>query len=218
MGYHSKIDLQPNRKENMTIYIIRHAHKEQGSFYNPRLRHQDEPISLNGQEQARRLWTYLSDKGISAIYVSAYQRTLQTIEYAATQLGIRPLVDERLNEIDNGCFEEMSEKEIQLRYPEIWKAYQERTADFRFPDGETGHEASQRVADFLEEKHQAYRNENIVVVSHEGLIRLTACYILGLPVHKRWNFHSVDFCGMMEIAYQPQDQSWQLIRFNQKLL
>ena len=112
----------------------------------------------------------------------------------------------------------MSEKEIQLRYPEIWKAYQERTADFRFPDGETGHEASQRVADFLEEKHQAYRNENIVVVSHEGLIRLTACYILGLPVHKRWNFHSVDFCGMMEIAYQPQDQSWQLIRFNQKLL
>ena len=29
----------------MTVYIIRHAHKEKGDFYNPRLRHQDEPIS-----------------------------------------------------------------------------------------------------------------------------------------------------------------------------
>lgn len=202
----------------MTIYMIRHAHKQRGNFYNPHLRHQDDPISPHGQEQARQLWTYLSDKGISAIYVSAYKRTLQTIEYAATQLGVRPLVDERLNEIDNGCFERMSEEDIQVRYPEIWKAYRERKADFRFPEGETGQEASQRIADFLEEKRQAYQNENIVVVSHEGLIRLTACYILGLPVFHRWNFQYVDFCGVMEIAYQPQDQSWKLIRYNQKLL
>ncbi len=33
----------------MTFYIIRHAHKEQGNFYNPRLRHQDEPISQAGR-------------------------------------------------------------------------------------------------------------------------------------------------------------------------
>jgi broad specificity phosphatase PhoE len=201
----------------MTIYLIRHAHKQKGNFYNPYLRHQDEPISPHGQEQARRLWTYLSDKRISAIYVSAYQRTLQTIEYAATQLGIRPLVDERLNEIDNGCFERMSEVEIQVRYPEIWKAYRERKGDFRFPEGETGQEASQRIADFLEEKRQAHQNENIVAVSHEGLIRLIACHILGLPVYKRWNLHSVDFCGVVEINHQPEYQSWQLIRFNQIL-
>jgi len=202
----------------MTIYIIRHAHKQKGNFYHPRLRHQDEPISLNGQEQARRLWTYLSDKGISAIYVSAYRRTRQTIEYVSQQLGLSPVIDERLNEIDNGCLEGMSNEQIQIRYPDIWRLRQARTADFRFPEGETGQEASQRVADFLEEKRQTHQNENIVAISHEGLMRLTACYILGLPVHKRWNFHYVDFCGMMELAYQAQDQSWQLIRFNQKLL
>ena len=202
----------------MTVYMIRHADKQKGNFYNPRLRHQDEPISQNGQEQARQLWTYLVDKGISAIYVSAYQRTLQTIEYVAAQLGISPVIDERLNEIDNGCLEGMSDEQIQIQYPHIWKLLQERTADFRFPEGETGQGACRRIADFLEEKHRVHQNEKIVVVSHEGLIRLTACHVLGLPVYHRWNFQSVDFCGMMEIAYQPQDQSWKLIRYNQKLV
>jgi hypothetical protein len=29
-----------------TFYIIRHARKELGDFYNPRLRHDDEPIRM----------------------------------------------------------------------------------------------------------------------------------------------------------------------------
>jgi broad specificity phosphatase PhoE len=142
---------------------------------------------------------------------------MQTIEYAAQQSGIVPVIDERLNEIDNGCFDGMRDEEIQRQYPDIWKAFHERSADFRFPEGETGEEARQRMAGFLAEKRLIHRGENIVLVSHEGLIRLTACHILGLPVFHRWNFY-VDFCGITEIAYQPEFRTWKLIRFNQKLL
>jgi broad specificity phosphatase PhoE len=199
-----------------TIYIIRHAQKEKGDFYNPRLRHQDEPISQQGQEQARKLWSCLCDSEISAIYTSGYQRTRQTIEYVSTELGIVPIADQRLNEIDNGCIEGLSDEQIQQSYPEVWKGFRERAADFRFPEGETGEEARQRVADFLEEKRQLHATENIIVVSHEGLIRLMTCHILGLPVYQRWNF-SVDFCGITEIAYQPGYNNWKLLRFNQRL-
>jgi broad specificity phosphatase PhoE len=199
-----------------TFYIIRHAHKEKGDFYNPRLRHQDEPLSQKGWEDSRTLWPYLCDKQISAIYVSGYRRTAQTIEFVANQLGIQPVVDGRLNEIDNGCLEGMSDEEIRQMYPEVWRGLRERSADFRFPEGETGEEARQRVASFLEEKQQTHASKNIVVVSHEGLIRLLACHILGLPVYHRWNFY-VDFCGMMEITYQSEYKSWKLMRFNQKL-
>lgn len=202
----------------MIIYMIRHAHKARGDFYNPRLRHQDEPISPTGREEAGKLWSYLGNKAISAIYVSSYLRTAQTIEHVVKQSGLVPLVDERLNEIDNGCFDGMSEEEIQLQYPQIWKIRQERTADFRFPEGETGEEARQRIEEFLEEKRRVHVAENIIVVSHEGLIRLTVCHILGLPVYHRWNFHYVDFCGIMEITYQPEYETWKLIRFNQRLL
>lgn len=200
----------------MTVYIIRHAHKEKGDFFNPRLRHQDEPISQMGQEQARKLWSYLCDKQISAIYISGYQRTGQTIAYVAEQLGITPVLDERLNEIDNGLLDNMSEQEVRERYPDFWNVYRERTADFRFPGGETGEEACQRVAEFLEEKRQIHPMENIVAVSHEGLIRQLMCHIMNIPVYKRGNFY-VDFCGITEISYQPEYQSWKLLRFNQKI-
>jgi len=198
----------------MTIfYIIRHAEKEQGDFYNPRLRHQDESINQKGREQALKLWSYLCDKQIATIYISRYQRTSQTIEYVAEQCGITPVIDERLNEIDNGCIEGLTDQVIQKTYPDVWKAFHERSTDFRFPEGETGEEAQRRIADFLEEKRQVHSTENIVLVSHEGLIRLLMCYIMNLPVYQRWNFH-VDFCGIMEISYQPDHNSWKLIRFN----
>jgi broad specificity phosphatase PhoE len=200
-----------------TFYVIRHAHKELGEFYNPRLRNQDEPISTRGQEQALRLWSYLCDNGISAIYISGYLRTAQTIDHVARQLGIPPVIDERLNEIDSGCIEGMSDEEIQQNYPEVWQGFHERSTDFCFPEGETGEEARQRIAGFLEEKRQAHSDENILLVSHEGLIRILMCHLMDLPVYKRWNFH-VDFCGITELTYQPDYQAWKLIRFNQTLL
>jgi broad specificity phosphatase PhoE len=198
-----------------TFYILRHAHKESGQFYNPRLRHQDEPISQTGQKEAHKLWEYFGDKDISTIYVSAYQRTKQTIEYFAERSGLKPITDEGLNEIDNGLIEGLSDEEIQAKYPQVWQGFHKRSADFRFPEGETGEEACQRISDFLEEKRQLHPHENIVVVSHEGLIRILMCHLMNLPVYQRWNFQ-VDFCGITEISYQPAYQTWKLIRFNQK--
>ena len=114
-----------------TFYIIRHAHKEKGDFYNPRLRHQDEPISQQGQEQARKLWSYLCDQKISAIYISGYRRTGQTIEYVAKQLGITPVIDERLNEIDNRLLDNLSEQEVMEMYPDFLESLS--GANGRFP-------------------------------------------------------------------------------------
>ncbi|MBN2117533.1 MAG: histidine phosphatase family protein [Anaerolineales bacterium] len=199
-----------------TFYIIRHAEKEKGDFRVPHLPHQDQPLSQRGWEESRKLWPYLREKQISAIYVSAYQRTGQTIEYVAKQSGITPVMDERLNELDSGVVAPMSEEEVQEKFPEFWKAYVERTADFRFPGGETGEEACRRISGFLEEKRQAHPGENLVFVTHEGLIRQLMCYIVNIPVYKRSNFY-VDLCGIMEISYQPEYKSWKLIRFNQKL-
>ena len=200
-----------------TFYIIRHADKEIGDFYNPVLRHQDQPISAKGQQDATKLYSFLADKPISAIYVSAYQRTGQTIEYAAQQLGLVPEVDDRLNEIANGYIDGLDEQEFKERFPEAWKAYIERKYDFRFPGGETGEEARIRIMNFLTEKMDRHNSESIVIVTHEGLIRILMCAIMGLPVYKRWNFF-VDFCGITEIVFQPEYEEWKLIRFNQVCL
>lgn len=197
----------------MKVYIIRHAEKEKGEYYNPQLRRQDEPISLGGRAAAEELIEYFSDKNIEAIYVSGYRRTGETIAPLAARLGLVPVIDERLNEIDNGLIEGLSDAEVEERYPEVWSAYRRRSADFRFPEGETGEEVRQRIAAFLDEKRRQHPDEAIVLVAHDGLIRLLACHVLGLPVYARWRFQ-VDFCGIMEISSLPDGEGWKLIRFN----
>ena len=197
-----------------TFYIVRHAAKERGDFFNPRLHHQDEPISAQGQADAQRLGAYFDGKAIAAIYISEYQRTRQTAAPVARQLNLTPVIDERLNEIDNGRFDGMTDEQIQQTYPDAWQAFLSRSVDFRFPEGETGAEAQRRIVDFLEEKRLQHDSANVLLVCHEGLSRLLMCTILDLPVYKRWNFH-YDFCGITEISYQPAYSTWELIRFNQ---
>jgi broad specificity phosphatase PhoE len=201
----------------MTFYIVRHADKENGDFYNPLLRHHDQPISEKGHEQAQKLCAFFANKGLSKIYVSAYQRTRQAIAPVARHFNLVPILDERLNEIDNGLFDGATEEEIQQRFPAEWQVFCERKADFRFPEGETGEEARDRIVAFLKEKREAHGNENTVIVSHEGLIRILMCHITGNPVYNRWNFY-VDFCGITELTYQADYETWKLIRFNQSCL
>jgi probable phosphoglycerate mutase len=198
----------------MTFYILRHAEKEWGGYYNPKLRHQDEPISQKGREQAEKLVAYFADKDIAKIYISRYQRTGQTIAPVARDLGLVPVLDERLNEVDNGLFEGATEEELRQKFPVELQALRERKAGFRFPAGETGEESYERIVAFIKEKQVQHRDENIVIVSHDGLIRTLMCYLTNMPVTGRWNF-IVDFCGLTEIYYEPEFGTWKLVRFNQ---
>ena len=197
----------------MKWYIIRHADKEPGEFYNPVLGHQDQPLSAKGRAEAQRLYSYFAEKSIAQIYVSAYLRTEQTIEDVAQNMNISPIVDSRLNEIDNGLVEGLSDQALHQEFPDVWAAFVARDRDFRFPGGESGADVQRRIRAFIEEKQA--NQEDIVLVSHDGLIRLLTCDLLGLPVYRRWDFR-VDTCGIMEIEYQPAYERWKLIRFNHK--
>ncbi len=179
----------------MTFHILRHAEKASGDYYNPHLRHQDPPISEHGRHSAEKLYAYFADKQISAIYVSSYQRTWQTAKFTALALGLTPNIDERLNEVDSGLAEGLAGEELKQKYPAIWQGFQDRAYDFRFPQGETGEEARSRLAAFLEEKQREHGKNNILVICHDGLVRVMMCHLMGIPVYRRWNFQ-VDFCGL----------------------
>ena len=198
----------------MTWYIIRHGDKAEGQFRNPALPLNDQPISKLGEEQAGKLRDYFVEAEIAHIYVSAYQRTGQTIAPVAGHFNLLPIVDERLNEINIGAFENATDEEIQENFPAEWQAYRERRSDFRFPEGETASEAQKRVIEFLEEKREQHGDEHVIAVCHDGLIRALMCYVLDIPVYKRWNFR-VDTCGITELEYEPEYGTWKIIRYNQ---
>lgn len=197
----------------MKIYFVRHADKAKGNFYNDRFGHQDQPISSLGRRQARRLRKRFLREPIAAIYVSEYLRTLQTAQPLARSLRLPPVVDARLNEIDAGEAEVLTFDEIKVRYPEIWQALDRRTDDFRWPGGETGGEAQQRIASFLTEI--AREPGDKLVVAHDGIVRLLLCHLLKIGVVRRFDFR-VDTCGILEIERAGSEGRWQIIRFNQE--
>jgi broad specificity phosphatase PhoE len=165
-----------------------------------------------GVSQSEKAARFFAQRKITAIYVSAYLRTRQTAEPLAERLGIQPVVDERLNEIDNGLIEGLDDEMIASQYPQVWSAYNKRDRDFRFPNGETGAEAQSRIVDFLSQMRA--ESDNMLAVSHDGLIRAAFCYVVGIPVYTRFDFQ-VDTCGLMEIQYSAEDVKWKLVRFNQ---
>ena len=198
----------------MKIFISRHGEKIREGYYNEFLKHQDGPLTEKGEIMAKRLIDYFANIEIKRIIVSEYLRTSQTASYVANNKGLPIEKDKRLNEIDNGMIESMDEEEIIEKYPEFWRDFNSHTIDVRFPEGETGEDVLVRQKSLLDELIQ--RDQDVLLVSHEGYIRLLICHLLDIPVYKRHRF-KVDMCGIMEIEYDKSTKEWIIIRFNHTL-
>jgi broad specificity phosphatase PhoE len=121
-------------------------------------------------------------------------------------------VDPRLDEIDIGQLDGLRDDEVKIRFPEAWRASEERSADFRWPGGENGTEALARIAGYMKEQEE--RTGNQLVVAHDGIIRLYVCHVLGIPVWRRFGM-AIDPTGVTELAWDPARRRWDLIRYNQ---
>ncbi len=200
------------------VYFVRHGNKEKSEgydhYYNETLNIMDEPLSDKGKEDARKIAAYFKDIDIKSIYVSQYVRTHQTAAPTADAKGLGVIEDARVNEINNGDIRNMSDGEIISKYPKLWEDFMSHSRDVRFPGGETGEEVKKRQDSFLSEMQN--EKEDILVVSHDGFIRLLMCNILGLPVWKRYKFKTT-MGGISAILYDEEDNEWKIVRFNQVL-
>lgn len=198
----------------MRIFIARHGEREDMELYNSYLRHQDPPISERGNRQAKSLADYFRPIPLNRIIASEYVRTRQTAQYVAEDKMLPINRDARLNEIDNGVIERMSLEEIRSAYPEFWNDFQSGEKDVRFPEGETGEEVKARQKSLLAELIE--RQEDVLLVSHEGYIRLLMCHLLDMPVYKRGLF-KIDLCGLSEFEFDGKSGTWRIARINQIL-
>jgi broad specificity phosphatase PhoE len=196
----------------MNLYYVRHGEKETSGVYNPKTRHTDPPLTPNGFLQAKRLARYFENRDIQKIYVSRYLRTRQTAAPVAQLKRLPVIEDARIDEIDVGDTETLSYSEIASTYPGFWAAFQGHQQDVRFPGGETGEEVITRQDNFL--KDVTTNNEDILVVSHDGFLRLLVCNFLGMPVYKRYLFKT-DYCGLSVFEYRDEEREWTIRAYNQ---
>ncbi len=197
------------------VYFVRHGNKVVGDcdeYYNSELGIMDEPLSEAGRADAERLAAYFKGADIKRIIVSEYKRAYETALPTSKQKNIPITVDRRVNEINNGEIRNMTDDEIAAKYPQLWSDFQSHARDSRFPGGESGEDAMARQNSFLNDiKHE---EDDILVVSHDGFIRLLMCNILGLPVYKRYIFKTT-MGGVSIISYDGGRGEWKTVRFNQ---
>lgn len=142
-------------------------------------------LTETGTAQVAASIAELKEKGITKIIYSPFQRTTETAHMIAEGLGLSEdalQIDDRIGEIQLG--------ELNGQNNSIYKGYIEGEAlwcEYAPEGGETWHEVKRRVGAFLYELDATFKNETILVVSHNAPLRL-----LGM-VHDGRALHDTDF-------------------------
>jgi len=167
----------PDTRPLCRFYLVRHgqtewnvAHKIQGQ--------QDSPLTKTGEEQAAQTAQKLAQVKFDRVFSSDLLRAQRTAEIIAADRELAILTSELLRESRFGPYEGLTINEFQT---ELREAIAERDAladeqqmVFKLhPEVESYDEVATRMLTFLREVAVAYPGENILVVSHAGIIRAT---------------------------------------------
>ena len=158
------------------IYLIRHGQPDFPNEIPLCIGRTDLPISEEGEQRARLLGEFFSEKSLTTVYCSTLTRSVQT----ARILGegrFEPIQVEDLQELDCGLWENLTFEEIKNKFP---GQYEKRGID---PEGlslELGESFSAGISRFKAaiEKIISESFGDIAVVAHASVNRLFICTVL----------------------------------------
>ncbi|KFM62598.1 6-phosphofructo-2-kinase/fructose-2,6-bisphosphatase, partial [Stegodyphus mimosarum] len=153
-----------------SIYLTRHGE----SILNLKGRiGGDAELSDRGWDYTHALARFIQEQNIPRlrVWTSQLKRTIQTAA------GIEAPQErwKALNEIDAGICEEMTYEEIQERYPEDFAARDQDKFHYRYPRGESYEDLVARLEPVIMELE---RQENVLVVGHQAVLRCLLAYFL----------------------------------------
>jgi len=166
----------PQRKY-CKFYIARHGE----TIWNVQRRmqgHQDSPLTENGINQAKKVGEMLKDIKFAHAFSSDLIRAKRTAEIISADHDLVVKTSQLLRESRLGKFEGV---ELEIFLSELREAIEQRESlageeKMKYqvhPEVETYEECSTRMITFLREVALAYPGENMLVVSHAGIIRST---------------------------------------------
>lgn len=187
----------------LKIYLVRHGQTEANArrIFQGWL---DLPLTENGRTQAHWVGDRLAQVELDRIYTSPLKRALETAQIIGQVLEAskRPeiILEAALKEMNFGRFDGLSSAELEARYPREYRRWQEDWVDSAPPGGERARDMFQRVCTWFDDLTQEggdpnnpYRpanviasSQNILIVTHEGVILQILAHILGLDLAHCW--------------------------------
>ncbi len=161
------------------IFIIRHG-QTSGNSALKYFGITDVELNENGINQAGLISKRLEKENICRIYSSSLKRAFKTAEIIAKPHRISVELKEDLKEINFGDWEGLSFQEIQESYPNEFSKWQNNITGFTMPQGESILELKRRVEAAFSEILNSAGENNVVVVTHGGPIRVILSKMLSL--------------------------------------
>jgi broad specificity phosphatase PhoE len=166
---------------SITYLLIRHGEAE-GNRERRLIGQTDVALSDLGRQQAEALADRLVDLPITAFISSDLQRAYDTVDVAATRLGMTVRPETRLREINNGEWNGLLPDEVAAAYPDMWQRYRDGE-DVPRPGGERWVDVQRRSIGFLlDDAATRQAGDLIVIGTHGGPVITSVMWAAGAPI------------------------------------
>ncbi len=166
-------------------------------------------LTENGREQAKKVALELKEKGITKIISSPFERTKETAQIIADELGVSVEFDDRLREFNHGDWNGKTIDELYNDNPEF-----ETNLNSVLKNGESHYDVRARMMQTLFDCEKKQTGEKILLVTHGGPLwmLLTGAALkndsetfafVGANEHTRGGGHSLPNTKVFDIDFVP---------------
>jgi probable phosphomutase (TIGR03848 family) len=142
----------------MTVILLRHGRSTSNTAHTLAGRSEGVDLDDKGREQADAVVARIGELPVRAIVRSPLLRCERTVAPLASALGLDPVVDERLSEVDYGQW--TGRKIGDLMKEPLWSVVQQQPSAAVFPDGEGLAEVQARAVAAVREHDRRLAEEN----------------------------------------------------------
>jgi 2,3-bisphosphoglycerate-dependent phosphoglycerate mutase len=169
----------------------------------------DPDLDPVGAEQAERLGDRLAGQSLDAIYVTTLRRTAQTAAPLARRLGLEPVVEADLREVNLGEWEGVAfRRNVRDGHPLAVQMFAEERWDV-IPGAESTEHLRARVHRGISRIAADHPNQRVAVVVHGGVIGMIMAIATGAGT---FAFAAADNASISQIVVD--EERWQVRRFN----
>ncbi|MEP7293146.1 MAG: histidine phosphatase family protein [Chloroflexota bacterium] len=193
------------------IYLMRHGESVVNVERRLTCRKRDGDLTTNGRTQGEKAARWFADKGLTQIRYSPFHRAEQTAQIVGAVVGLTPVPDDDLVEMDCGNLEWLTDEAAWKVWTEVYQRWLMYDLDARFPEGESYGEA---VARFSRALARVAPQGNTLLVTHGGVTVTTIPPLCVNAAAMQWVEHLVN-TGIIVLEHYDAERyscsAWNLI-------
>lgn len=169
------------------IYLVRHGETELNRkkvYYG----WTDVPLTFQGKAQCQVIKEKLKDIIFDVVISSPLIRTIQSSEIITGLNKDEFKIYPELKELNFGKWENLHYTEIEKTYNEEWLKWAKDWQGFCMPEGESFNIFYNRIKLCFDKILEKYKDKTILIVAHQGVLKIIAILILNLKVEDFWTF------------------------------